>query len=292
MNDIGVELGSDTSATLDLDSYLLFGHDPDDVHDFFATLLLRHLNALMDDLGKQLRIETPRQLVDSAFVGNAFEELMLASEGVPRDAVNLAGMAAGYAGIRRIQLLMCTVLRETTICGTKKGKLDSAARKTLNEFIIIAFRKERGYCLLSGTDSPMIRLVQGLYDARLIHRVRQGISLDPDSHATNFGIYVVDFGCFSNLIASGKLRLVDDGLLRSARFVNDAGVRMHTGSGGASGGRTSSQFRCLLVSCEPMVALRWDRRAPGNADLMHASHSATGASRCLHVGLGQGTVAS
>ena len=74
------------------------------------------------------------------------------------------------------------------------------------------------------------RLIQRLYDARLIHRVRQGVSLDPQHPSGVYDIYVIDYGCFLGLLAAGRIRTTEDGLDPGARFAdsNEIEIRGRT----------------------------------------------------------------
>ena len=50
-------------------------------------------------------------------------------------------------------------------------------------------------------------LIRGLYDARVIHRVKQGMSLNPSRPAELYDVYVVDSGAFLGLPATRKSTL-------------------------------------------------------------------------------------
>jgi hypothetical protein len=46
---IGIELGADTSASVDIDDYLTFEDDRKEVQDFFSNLLFKHAKQLMTE---------------------------------------------------------------------------------------------------------------------------------------------------------------------------------------------------------------------------------------------------
>jgi len=106
-NYIGLELGSDTAAALDLDEYLLATEAGPSARDFFARLLLSHLQVLAEDLkGDTGPLDSldAGVFISMAFEERAFAELVRAAEGIPRDALNIAGAAAISAGSEKIRV--------------------------------------------------------------------------------------------------------------------------------------------------------------------------------------------
>ena len=100
---VGLELGADTAASLDLDDFLLFRNDVASTLDFYAALLFRHLSAMVvradrPQQGAMRGIRGPDGLLERLFDGTqSFHNLVLGAEGVPRDALQIAGLAAGAA---------------------------------------------------------------------------------------------------------------------------------------------------------------------------------------------------
>ena len=89
---IGLELGADVSADLNLDEFLVFDNNQEKATSFFKTLLHRHYSS--SDKA-EYAIVTPDDLIQYAFTQwPAFEEFTRAIEGVPRDALNLAAKIA------------------------------------------------------------------------------------------------------------------------------------------------------------------------------------------------------
>jgi hypothetical protein len=100
---IGIELGADTSASLDLDDFLLFENNKRNVAAFFGQVLYKHLYALMESRGFEFAIKVEDDFIKEAFRSRqAFDELIYASAGVPRDAIQIAGSAANAAGDKPI----------------------------------------------------------------------------------------------------------------------------------------------------------------------------------------------
>jgi hypothetical protein len=226
---IGIELGADTSGSLDLDDFLLFNNNRCEVAAFFSRVLYKHLYVLMETQGFELAVKNEQEFIDLAFLSpQSFDELIWASEGVPRDAIQIAGAAANVAGEKPIATQHVHSGARDYFLRDKLGKTSNKAGALLDRLInkCVEERTRVLPLLRSGdSDNP---LIQELYDLRLIHRVRQAVSLDEQDYATKYDIYLVDFGCFIDLISSGRIRTVNDGLSNSARLVTDANVKLRS----------------------------------------------------------------
>ncbi len=91
---VGIELGGDASADLNMDDYMVFDNDEDKAVAFFAALIYKHASLLAEreavDVGN-----SPAELVSKAFTQeNVFREFVRAAEGIPRDAFNILSLAA------------------------------------------------------------------------------------------------------------------------------------------------------------------------------------------------------
>lgn len=143
-------------------------------------------------------------------------------------STQIAGSAANAAGDKPIATQNVHARARDYFLRDKMGKTSRNASDLLDRIINQCVEDHtRALPLLRSGDSDN-PLVQELYDLRLIHRVRQAVSLDEGSYATKYDIYLVDFGCFVDLIPSGRIRTVNDGLSQSARLVTDANVRLKT----------------------------------------------------------------
>src|SRR5207253_4349580 len=90
---VGVELGADAFADVDLDDFMVFGNDAARAKRFFAELFYKHIGAVLADSGNPPG--SADDLIHDAFTqANAFEELVRAAEGVPRDAINIVALAS------------------------------------------------------------------------------------------------------------------------------------------------------------------------------------------------------
>jgi hypothetical protein len=84
---IGLELGADLSADLNLDDFLVFDNSQTKSLDFIGKLIFRHYESAPTD---HPVFQDPNQLIHHLFTQRpVFEEFVRAVEGVPRDALNL-----------------------------------------------------------------------------------------------------------------------------------------------------------------------------------------------------------
>jgi hypothetical protein len=97
----GIELGSDASADINLDDYLVADNNPQRSMNFFREFLFRHLVAL--DQRLLTTVPTSEAFVAATFTqGPAFRELVRACEGVPRDIINIQPYGrARISGVNR-----------------------------------------------------------------------------------------------------------------------------------------------------------------------------------------------
>jgi hypothetical protein len=232
----GLELGADTAASLDLDDFLLFKNDTAATIDFYAAVLFRHLSAMWEvdqrrSPATRAHFDSPNLLIDQLFAGRgAFLNLVLGAEGVPRDALQIAGLAAGAAFDQPITSTHIAAATRDFFLRDKEGHVPKQAQRVFHNLIEqCARQRSRIIPLRRGSESNE-DVIQRLYDARLIHRVRQGVSLDPQRPAEVYDIYVVDYGCFLGLLKAGRIRGIEDGLERGARFAdsNEIEVRGRT----------------------------------------------------------------
>jgi hypothetical protein len=223
---VGLELGADTAASLDLDDFLLFRNDVASTLDFYGSLLFRHLAAMVVRADRPAQaamrgIDTPDRFVARLFAAaDAFHDLVLGAEGVPRDALQIAGLAAGAAHTQRIGSLHVAHATRDFFLRDKEGNIPRSAQRVFANLIEQCSRQRSRIIPLRRDGESNEEVIQRLYDARLIHRVRQGVSLDPQHPAEVYDVYVIDYGCFLGLLKSGRIRTVEDGLDPGARFAD------------------------------------------------------------------------
>jgi hypothetical protein len=233
---IGLELGADTGASLDLDDFLLFRNDAAATMEFYGQLLFRHVTALARRANRPnedllCRLKTPTDLVAELFASSdSFHHLVLGAEGVPRDALQIAGLAASAGYGRPITSAHVTTATRNFYLRDKERQLPRQAHQVFSNLIEQCVRQKSRIIPLRRDGESNDRTIQRLYDARLIHRVRQGVSLDPQHPSGVYDIYVIDYGCFLGLLAAGRIRTTEHGLDPGARFAdsNEIEVRGRT----------------------------------------------------------------
>ena len=102
---IGIEIGADASSSLNLDEFMVFDNNGEQAKDFLAIYCTS-----MFFPWQMTCSESKTSFINDVFTQKAaFEEFVRASEGVPRDAINIAGLAAQHLG------------RQTNICSISQG---------------------------------------------------------------------------------------------------------------------------------------------------------------------------
>lgn len=194
---IGIEIGADVTS-LNLDEYMVFENNEHLALDFFKALIYRHINPLLEE---EVRIESSDKLVRLAFTQlNVFEEFVRASEGVPRDAINILVNAAMKAGTDKIAI---NHIRDASRIWYNRDKEKSVsandeAIRLLRWIIdeVIGARNARAFLLRSDIESEIIDY---LYDARVIHMIKQSVS-GKDAPGIRYNVYSIDYGCYVDLI--------------------------------------------------------------------------------------------
>jgi hypothetical protein len=223
---VGLELGADTSATLDLDDFLLFRNDVESTVDFYSAMLFQHLAATARVTTEQVTlpggVRTATALTRAAFATpSSFHNLILGAEGVPRDALQIAGLAAGTAnGAAITSGHVALATRNFFLRDKEDGVPHGAPRRVFTNLVDQCARQRSRIIPLRRHGESDEEVIQRLYDARLIHRVRQGVSIDQQRPFETYDIYVIDYGCFLGLLHSGRVHSVQDGLDPGARFAD------------------------------------------------------------------------
>lgn len=203
---IGIEVGADAAADLDLDDFMVFGNDPDAAKKFFRELLFRHIHAEMQEEGFEAPADS-RQFQKDAFTQrNAFDELVRAAEGVPRDAINIVRIAAQRAlddpisveHIRSSARRWYTTDKETAV----QSNPDAAGLLHWIIDTVIGDRRARAFLLEQGSKASH-PLITELYDARVLHVIKRSIS-SHDRPGVRYDVYALDFGCYVELVTATK----------------------------------------------------------------------------------------
>jgi hypothetical protein len=199
---IGLELGADVAANIDLDEFMVFEQNELRARTFFLGLLFKHLTAGVDADQRVRGLTTEDDLIRLGFTDvRAFDELVRAAEGVPRDAINIAAKAAMQAFDSRISVPNVRAAARTWFQADKEATLRSRddARRLLNWIVdkVIKEKRARGFLVdQKSTGSP---LLMALFDARVLHLVRRGYSAQ-DEPGERYDVYVIDYGAYVDLI--------------------------------------------------------------------------------------------
>ena len=225
---IGIELGADTSASIDIDDYLTFEDDRKEVQDFFSSLLFNHAKQLMSEEGKDPGFPSAQEFIRIAFSdGPAFPTLCFFAEGVPRDALQIASIAASLAQHRPISAGDVDGSNRQYFRRDKEGRLSRAAVEALNQVIERCVESDRRVIALRRPSQSTSEVVQELFDFRLLHRRAQRTSIPERPISEKYDLFMVDLGCFEDLLRNGRLRLVNDGG-RAPGIVRTAGRDAHS----------------------------------------------------------------
>jgi hypothetical protein len=192
---MGLELGADITADIDLDDYMVFSNDDSLAVGFFSELLAQHVAPHLEEE----RLERPEAFVKAAFGSwRTFQELVRAAEGVPRDAINIAGLAAQRAANRTIGVSDIKAAARDWYLRDKEGALKRPeARELLARIIdeVVGRRHARAFLLERGSRGSEDFAVRELYDARVLHIIRRGITT-ADRPSRRYDGFVVDYGCY------------------------------------------------------------------------------------------------
>jgi len=205
---VGIEVGADASTDIDLDSFMVFDNDESRSRNFFKSLFYKHL-VVSDDLSAtEIAGWTPEQIVSCSFTQiSSFDELVRAAEGVPRDAIHIASLAAQYAVNDKISIQHIRRASKNWYQTGKEAAIHSRAQAmALLHWIVdkvIADRKARAFMLRSNVKHP---LIEDLFDSRVLHVLKKGISTH-DEPGARYDAYKLDYGCYVDLMATTRAPL-------------------------------------------------------------------------------------
>jgi len=201
---IGIELGADASADLNLDDFMVFDNDEQKATAFFRELLFRHVKSIEGNSTIQ-KILDGHGFVQQAFTQkNVFEEFVRASEGVPRDGINILALAAQKANEDAITIETLRAASKTWYQRDKETPVSAHAEaQDLMHWIIdkvIGHRRARAFLLRSNAKND---LVDSLFDARVLHVLKRNIAAH-DEPGVRYNVYKIDYGCYVDLLTTKK----------------------------------------------------------------------------------------
>ncbi len=202
-NYIGIETGADMSSSLNLDEFMVFDNDPNKSKEFYQQLLYKHVNHFLSEEGKGI---ANKELFTNAAFSQviALEELVRASEGVPRDAINILIHSAIKADNEKISIPNIRVAAKNWYNTDKEKAITSRQEaKFLLRWIIeevIGKLNSRAFLLSSEVDAESIEY---LFDNRIIHLIKQNISAK-DRPGERFNVFSIDYGTYVQLINTSQ----------------------------------------------------------------------------------------
>jgi hypothetical protein len=196
---LGIEVGSDAASTVSLDDALVFDQSRERAQAFFLQLFHNHVRPILETM---VRTGAPGidEFAKDAFQEGAFAELVRAAEGVPRDAINIAALAAQHAHTGKIgrshvrRAAHDWYLRDKKIAVSRDEDADRLLALLVDE--VVGRRRSRTF-LLPSADRPAA--IDGLCDARLLHVVRRGV-VDPRHPGRPYDGFAIDYGCYVALL--------------------------------------------------------------------------------------------
>lgn len=201
---IGVEVGADLTANTNLDDFMVFDNDQERASGFFENFLYKHIANLLPE-GYLKGSNKPQELLRQMFTqsSNAFGEFVRAAEGVPRDAINILNLSAQQALDNPISIPNIRSAAKRWYQQGKEQAIQDPQTKALLRWIIdevIAHRQARAFLLRSDSRH---RLIDLLFDARVLHVVKRGVSSN-DTPGVRYDVYSIDYGCYVDLMNTAR----------------------------------------------------------------------------------------
>ncbi len=201
----GIEIGADVSADLNLDDFMVFDNNESRAVTFFRNLIFNHFKAVQGDASSSLNIADAREFVRLAFTQRpAFEEIVRAAEGVPRDAINVLGISAQKALASSISVHHARAAAKTWYQRDKETAVSAnpSAAALLRWIVdtVIAGRRARAFLVESNVRDP---LIDSLFDSRVLHVLKRNIS-SKEGTGTRYDVYKIDYGCYVDLVTTAQ----------------------------------------------------------------------------------------
>lgn len=202
---IGIEVGADAASAVSLDDFLMFDNQRNGSREFFAQLFFNHASSrLPSGIPRPADAES---FINDLFRRNAFNELVRAAEGVPRDAINIAALAAQHAHNEPVSVSDVRRAARDWYLRDKQTAIseNSTARQMLRLLVdeVVGRRRSRTF-IVDQLACSRHEMIDELYDARLLHVLRRGIS-DAKTPGTLYDGFAIDYGCYVSLLIDGEL---------------------------------------------------------------------------------------
>jgi hypothetical protein len=199
---IGIEVGADATANVDLDDFMVYEQNEERSRAFFRGLLFKHLTSGVEQDESIEGLDREADLISLGFTDKrALDELVRAAEGVPRDAINIAAVAALRAGEDRISVPDVQAAAQKWFQNDKEEPLRGRPElfRLLHWVIDEVIRGKRARGFLVNQKAAAAPLLLALYEARVLHIVRRGYSAQ-DQPGERYDVWVVDYGAYVDLL--------------------------------------------------------------------------------------------
>jgi hypothetical protein len=201
---VGIELGADMGAHINLDDFLVYEGNEDRSRDFFGRLFHKQVLSVAETSGLSALslLTTPADVIRTGFTDSrAFDELVRAAEGVPRDAIYIAARAASRAGQDLLSVPGVRTAAQSWYQTDKSRPLSSReqAQRLLEWIIRKVIREKRARAFLVNQRNTQDPLLLALFDARVLHVVRRGYSAQDDP-GERFDVWSIDYGAYVDLL--------------------------------------------------------------------------------------------
>jgi len=206
---IGFELGADIATAPDLDDYFVFDRNPDQITDIYADVLLKHLSSELPDdyLANKYAISNGRELASRLFTERSTcAELARASEGVMRDLMNIFTQAYFNSQRRGRDNIDKRAIVESARQWFEQDKaqyLDDELQEVLRRIVDEVIGKRRARSFLLPRQLEKHRIIQRLFDARVLHHMQRGYA-DKDNPGVRYNIYAIDYGAYVDLLGTSR----------------------------------------------------------------------------------------
>jgi hypothetical protein len=156
-------------------------------------------------------------LIARAFAAKRdFAEFVRASEGVPRDFINILSMACQRSGGNPVtypDILRAT--KDWSLRDKEKTLSTNQNASKLFHYIGSQLTKQKRNRLFLVKQEDNTDLVESLYDYRVIHIKQQGYC-NPSTPENRYNVYLIDYGSYLNFLG---IRLDDEELLKEYEVV-------------------------------------------------------------------------
>ncbi|MFL6145046.1 MAG: hypothetical protein ACJ72N_24670 [Labedaea sp.] len=205
---LGIEVGSDAASAVSLDDFMIFDHARSRAQEFFGQLFYNHASVRLAAMIQDPPPDTTTFIAE-VFRPAAFTELVRAAEGVPRDAINIAALAAQHASGQPIGLADVRRAAKDWFVRDKQTAISAndPARRTLRYLVdeVVGRRRSRTF-VLDQQSGAHLQTIEELYDARLLHLLRRGIA-DRQHPGRLYDGFAIDYGCYVALLIDGDRRI-------------------------------------------------------------------------------------